>query len=224
MDMRQESRIKKLGVFTLADGKELGLSQQDISRLVAAKDLRRVGRGIYLHPDAKLDQDVGFQIASAKFGAESAIGGLSALCHYNLAEQVPGQVWVLVPPDKRTRSRGYKLIRTKTNLDREIVNEKGYRIASLERAVLEGLKYISKVGERTAVKAARDALAGRLTTEMKLGKAAKELGLESVLTKYLEVITPVTPGPLEIETHSILQHSAGETKRCVFLCIFCKRT
>lgn len=61
-----------------------------------------------------------------------------ALYHYNLAEQVPGQVWVLVPPGKRTRVRGYKLIRTKTRLDREIVDERGYRIVTVERAVLEG--------------------------------------------------------------------------------------
>lgn len=147
MDKHQESTIKKSGIFTLAQGKEIGLSQQDISRLVAAKDLKRVGRGIYLHPDAQLDSDVGFQIASAKFGPEAAIGGLSALYHNNLAEQVPGQVWVIVPPKKRTRVRGYKLIRTTTRLDREIVNEKGYRIVTVERAVLEGLKFITKIGE-----------------------------------------------------------------------------
>lgn len=190
MNKRQESAIKKSGIFTLTQGKEIGLSQQDISRLVAAKDLKRVGRGIYLHPDAKLEQDVGFQIASAKFGSETVIGGLSALFHYNLAEQVPGQIWVLVPPGKRTRIRGYKLIRTITRLDREIVNEKGYRIVTLERAVLEGLKLMTKIGERTAIKAARESLAGRETTEMKLAKAAKELGLESVLAKHLEVIAP----------------------------------
>lgn len=190
MDKRQESTIRKSGIFTLAQGKEIGLSQQDISRLVAAKNLQRMGRGIYLHPDAVLDKDVGFQIASAKFGREVAIGGLSALYHYNLAEQVPGQIWVLAPPEKRTRVRGYKLIRTKTRLDREIVNEKGYRIVTLERAVLEGLKLKTKIGERTAIKAARESLANRETTEMKLAKAAKELGLESVLAKYLEVIAP----------------------------------
>lgn len=190
MDKHQKSTIKNRGIFTLAQGKEIGLSQQEISRLVAAKDLKRVGRGIYLHPDAKLDRDVGFQIASAKLGPESAIGGLSALYHYNLAEQVPGQVWVLVPPGKRTRLRGYKLIRTKTRLDKGIVHEKGYRIVSVERAVLEGLKFITKIGERTAIKAARESLASRQTTEMRLAKAAKELGLESVLVRYLEIITP----------------------------------
>ncbi|HMQ02747.1 MAG TPA: AbiEi antitoxin N-terminal domain-containing protein [Pyrinomonadaceae bacterium] len=190
MDTQQESKVKKLGVFSLAQGREIGLSQQEISRLVASKDLKRVGRGIYLHPEAKLDGNVGFQVAYAKFGPDAAIGGLSALFHYNLSEQVPGEVWVLVPPEKRTRVQGYKLLRTKTSLDKEIVDEKGYRIVTVERAILEGLKLITRIGERTAIKAAREALANRHTSEIRLARAAKELGLESVLGKYLEVITP----------------------------------
>lgn len=190
MDRRPETKLKRLGVFTLAQGKALGMSQQDISRLVASKDLIRLSRGVFLHPDANLDRDVGFQIAFSKFGPNSAIGGLSALYHYNLAEQVPGEIWVLVPPDKRTKINGYKLIRTKTKLDKEIEDDKGYRIVTVERAILEGLKFITKIGERTAIKAARESLAQRKTTEAKLARAAKELGLESVLVKYLEVITP----------------------------------
>ena len=186
----QVLKLKKLGVFTLAQGKAAGISQQDISRLVATKDLVRLDRGIYLHPKTSLDKDVGFQIAYSKFGPESAIGGLSALYHYNLAEQVPGEIWVVVPAEKRTREKGYKLIRTKTSLDKQIIDEKGYRIVTVERAVLEALKFSTKIGERTAVKAAREALATRKTTEAKLAKAAKELELESVLAKYLEVIVP----------------------------------
>ena len=63
MDRQQAPKLKKLGVFTLAQGKATGISQQDISRLVAAKDLVRLGRGIYLHPNAHLESDVGFQVA-----------------------------------------------------------------------------------------------------------------------------------------------------------------
>jgi len=190
MDKHQVPKLKKLGVFTLDQGKSLGISQQDISRLVAAKDLVRLGRGIYLHPKASLDNDVGFQIAYSKFGSNSAIGGLSALYHYNLAEQVPGEIWVMVPPEKRTRETGYKLIRTKTRLDKQIVDEKNYRIVTVERAIVEALKFITKIGERTAIKAAREALANGRTTEAKLAKAAKELELESILAKHLEVIVP----------------------------------
>lgn len=190
MNKQQESRIKTLGIFTLTQAEGIGLSQQDLSRLVTAEKIKRVARGIYLHPEADLEGDVGFQIACVKFGPDAAIGGLSALSHYNLIEQVPGHTWVMVHTDRKTRESGYKLVRTKVSLDKGVVTENGYRIVSLERAILEGLKFITKVGERTAVKAARDALAKRLTTELKLGKAAKELGLESVLAKYLEVIVP----------------------------------
>ena len=81
----QVLKFKKLGVFTLAQGKAAGISQQDISRLVATKDLVRLDRGIYLHPKTSLDKDVGFQIAYSKCGPGSASGGLSAVYHYNLA-------------------------------------------------------------------------------------------------------------------------------------------
>lgn len=190
MNKQQESSLKRLGIFTLAQAEECGLSQQSLSRLVETEKIKRVARGIYLHPEADLEGDVGFQIAFAKFGPDAAIGGLSALFHYNLTEQVPGHVWIMVPSKKRSSEYGYKLIRTKVKLDRGVVTENGYCIVSLERAILEGLKFITKIGERTAIKAARDALAKRQTTELKLGKAAKELGLESVLTKYLELIVP----------------------------------
>ena len=190
MDNRQASKLKKLGIFTLEKAVAVGLSQQELSRLVTAEKLKRLARGIYLHPEADLQGDVGFQVACAKFGPEAAIGGLSALFYYNLAEQVPGHTWVMVPTERKTRESGYKLIRTKVSLEKGIVRENGYRIVSIERAILEALKFIRKIGERIAVKAARDALSKRKTTELKLGRAAKELGLESALIKYLEVIVP----------------------------------
>jgi predicted transcriptional regulator of viral defense system len=190
MNKQQELKLKKLGIFTLHQAEEIGLSQQNLSRLVESEKIKRVARGIYLHPEADLEGDVGFQIACAKFGSDAAIGGLSALFHYNLAEQVPGHIWLMVPTDRKTREPGYKLIRTKVSLDKEVIIKNGYRIVSIERAILEGLKFITKIGERTAIKAARDALAKRQTTELKLGKAAKELGLESILIKHLEVIVP----------------------------------
>ncbi|HCA56581.1 MAG TPA: hypothetical protein DEP46_01220 [Blastocatellia bacterium] len=190
MEKRQQQHIRKIGVFTLAQGKAAGISQQDISRLVAKRELVRLGRGIYLHPKPSLGKDVGFQIAYSKFGPGSAIGGLSALYHYNLAEQVPGELWVIVSPEKKTRETGYKLIRTKTRLDNQIKDEKGYRIVTVERAVLEGLKFITKIGERTAIKAAREALAQKTITEVSLARCANELRLETILAKHLQVIAP----------------------------------
>lgn len=189
MNKQQESKLKKMGVFTRSQAEAMGLSHQSLSRLVKEDKIIRVGRGMYLHSGSRLGRDIDYQVACTKFGPKSVVGGLTALFHYNLIEQVPGQVWVLVPPTQVTHTRLYRLVRTKIKLDRGIISKNGYRIVTIERAVLEGLKMAKKIGERTAVQAARTALATHQTTEGKLGRAAKELGFDSVLTRYFEVIT-----------------------------------
>lgn len=189
MSPAQDTKLRRLGLFTLAQAKKLGVDQPSLSRLVQEGALNRVSRGIYLHPKASIAPDtIAFQIAQAKFGEDAAIGGLSALFHYNLVEQVPGQTWIIVPPRTHTTERLYRLIRTKIDTKTGIISKNGYRIASIERALIEALKFSSKIGERTALKAVRQALAKRLTTEAKLGHMAKALKLESTLERYFEVI------------------------------------
>jgi predicted transcriptional regulator of viral defense system len=161
---------------------------------VKEEKIYRLDRGIYLHPKSIFTREIDFQIAFKKFGPNSAVGGLTALFHYNLATQVPKQTWVLVPPEKRVSSKSFRLIRTKTSLNIGIIEGDGYRLVSIERAIAEGFKLASKIGERTAIKACRIAIQQRLTTINKIGKMAKELGLESYFTKYFEAIIGAIEG------------------------------
>ncbi len=188
MTKQQELKLKKFGLFTLSQAKEVGISHQDLSRLVKEDKVLRMGRGIYRHTTAPVNREIDFQVACTMFGPNSAVGGLSALFYYNLAEQVPLQTWVLVPPEKRSREKGYRLIRTQTPLNVGIIKGNNYRIVSIERAIAEGLKLATKIGERTAIKAARDAIKQKQTTLSKIGRMAKDLGLDSYLTKYFESI------------------------------------
>lgn len=189
MTKKQEKQLIKQGLFSTGDAEKAGISRPTISRLVQQGTLLRVGRGLYIHNRAKSSPtEIGFQIACAKFGPQSAIGGLSALFHYNLIEQVPQQTWIIVPESKTTRALGYRLLRIKTDRSVGIVKKDRYRIVSLERALVEGLKLSSKIGERTALRAVREALSRRLTTEKKLGEMAKALGLLSAVTRHAEAI------------------------------------
>lgn len=189
MTKTQEKQLIKRGLFSTGDAEKLGLSRPAISRLVQQGTLLRVGRGQYMHKNAKSSPtEIGFQIACAKFGPQSAIAGLSALFHYNLIEQVPQQTWVLVPESKTTKALGYRLLRTKVSRTVGIVDKDRYRIVSLDRALVEGLKLSSKIGERTALRAVREALSKRMTTEKKIGEMAKALGLFSVFVRYSEAI------------------------------------
>ncbi len=188
MTPQQESKLKKKKIFTLTEAESIGLSRQDVAKLVNEGKLLRMERGIFSHPKAKVDREIDFQIACTKLGSDVVVGGLSALFFYNLIEQVPQQVWVLVPQNKKTKSRFYRLIRTKTPLDKGIIEADGYKIVSLERAIIEGFKLATKIGERTAIKAARSAIQQNQTTLKKIGNTAREIGLNSYFTRYFETI------------------------------------
>lgn len=194
MNPKQESQLKKLGLFSIADAEQIGISQQDLSRLVREEKIHRMERGIYLHPKAKVPREIDFQIACTKFGPKAVIGGLTALFYYNLSNQVPQQTWILVSPEQRTSSKGYRLIRTKIPLNVGVIQGNGFRIVSIERAIAEGFKLASKIGERTAIKAARIAIQQKQTTLKKVGVMAKELGLDAYLTKYFEAIIGAIEG------------------------------
>ncbi|MBP7845787.1 MAG: type IV toxin-antitoxin system AbiEi family antitoxin domain-containing protein [Proteobacteria bacterium] len=194
MTPSQEAKLRKLGPFNLYQAEEIGISHQELSKLVKEDKIHRMERGIYLHPKAKITREIDFQIACTKFGPEAVVGGLTALYYYNLANQVPQQTWLLVPPKQRTSAKGYRLIRTKTPLEIGVVEGDGYRIVSIERAIAEGFKLASKIGERTAIKAARIAIQQRLTTLKKIGVMSRKLGLDSSLTKYFEALIGAIEG------------------------------
>ena len=191
--MQFESTLKSLKMRGLLTTQELqkclGVSQPTISRLVKNGALRRFGHGLYAHPDWEIPpEEIDFAVACAKFGPTSAIGGLSALFHYGLLDQPPHQVWVVVSPKKADLNRFYRTLRTKTSIKHGIDTFKFYRITSIERTLLEALKFASKIGPRIAITAARTALQKGLTSEKKLGETAQKLKLQAVLEKHWEAI------------------------------------
>lgn len=190
MTRSQEAKLKKQGLFRIDDAKRIGISQPMLSRLVGQGKLTRVGRGIYIHPEARITAETaGFQIAQAKFGETVAIGGLSALAHYNLTEQVPTETWVVVPPEIWTKEKGYRLLRTKSDMEIGIDMREGFRIVSVERALIEGLKFATKIGEVTALKAVRAAIKNKQTNMAKLRKMASALKLDAILARHIEAIS-----------------------------------
>lgn len=188
MTKSQETQLVKKGIFTLQDAEKIGLPQYAISRLVKSGTINRVGRGLYIHANAKATSQTTFEVATAKFGPHSAIGGMTALYHYNLIEEVPSQTWIVVPPNVWTKEKGFRLMRTKSGTDVGINAEKGFRIVSIERALIEALKYSTKIGASVAIKAVRNAIKEKATTMNKLRKMATDLKMDSVLARHIESI------------------------------------
>lgn len=184
-------QFRDLGVFQITDAKRLGVSQSTLSRWALAGKVRSVGRGLYLHPESKISNDeLDYIVAVNRLGPQSVIGGMTALFHYGLMEQVPQRIWVLVPYHVKTMDPLYRCIRTKTDPKQGVVDHGTYQITGLERTLVEAFRYSSKIGLRVALRATRTALAERRTTLQKIYREAKALGLEKFVEKYWEALVP----------------------------------
>lgn len=183
--------LKGRGVFRAADAKRLGISQPSLSRFVSEKRLECVAPRLYLHPESALQgEEREFAVACARFGGESVIGGLTALFYYQLIEQVPHRVWVLVPYSRTSPEKLYRCIRTKTDPKEGVENRRHFRITNIERTLVEAFKFSGKIGLRLAFRATREAIHQKRTTLPKIYRQAEKLGMRKMMEKYWEALVP----------------------------------
>ncbi len=164
---------------------KLNISRQTLSRWVTQGKIIHLSYDLYIHVNHQIPHEIlSFTIACKKFGPSSAIGTLSALFHYRLIDDPPSQVWVITPPQKTNHNPAYNILRTKISLEYGINSFELYKITNIERTLIETLHFSSRIGEKTALHAARRALQNTLTTEKKLAEMATKLKLENVLKKH----------------------------------------
>lgn len=185
-----KAALAGLGVFRTAQAEALGLSRWTIARLAERGDLVRLEKGIYHHRDAAVDvATLDFTVACLRLGPEAIIGGLTSLFHYVLIEQIPTQVWVLVPRSNKGKFPQYRVLNTKHDPRIGVVDHGSFRIASVERSIVEAFAYQTKIGLAIAIGAGRTALRERKTTEKSLWEMGEVLGRVDVMRNHWEALT-----------------------------------
>lgn len=187
---RPEDVLRDFGVFRTADAINSGISQPTVSRLAMKGVLVRLEHGLYHHKDADIDlSTLDFCVACTRLGADSLIGGLTALFHYVLIPQVPQQTWVMVPHKNQGKFPQYRIMHTKHDPKVGVEDHGHYRIVTIERAIVEAFRYSTKMGYQIALTAARTALQEEKTSEKKIYETAKQLSLWQIMVKNWEAIT-----------------------------------
>lgn len=183
-------RLNTMGIFNVKDAERAGLSRATLSRMVKAGSLQSIAVGVYKMPGMDIDpNEQDFIVACMRCGPDAAIGGITALFHYGFIDEVPDRIWLVVPPTVRSANSGYRLLRSQHSPRLGVIRHKRYRIVSPERAILEALRYSSKIGEGMAIGAARRALKGQHVARKTLYDLAKRLGLTRVLENHWEAIS-----------------------------------
>lgn len=177
-------------VFSWKEASKTGIPRRTFQRFLREGIIQQVRRGYYVHEKTEIPaNELDYVVACKHFGPSAVIGGMTALFHYGLTENVPRRVWVLVPSERRSGPRLFRCIRTKVPSNVGVVENRHFRITTIERTIVDAFKFSTKTGLGNAVKAARTAISERKTTAEKIARQAREMGLIKVIEKNWEAIS-----------------------------------
>jgi len=175
--------------FTWAEAKALGVSWNEIQRLLKAGTIERLSRGIYRVTADDIDEEEQFRIATLRAGGESAVCLVSALAHYGLTDAIPRTVWLMVPAEKHLRFTGIKLFRKRSpQFETGVINANGYSITTLERTLAECLTERKRIGSNIAIAAVREATKKKSTSLGKILDMASALKIDKRIRPIIEAM------------------------------------
>ncbi len=185
---------KKQGVLRPRDLEEQGIPRHYAYLLHRAGKLRRVGRGLYIHPDNPPTENHSLALIG-KRSPESVVCLLSALRFHELTTQLTSETWVAIHPKARppkisefplrvVRFSGQALT---VGVEDHILEGVTVHVTNPAKTVADCFKYRNKIGRDVAVEALRDAIEQRKATVQELDHFAHICRVASVMRPYLEL-------------------------------------
>lgn len=164
-----------------------------LSRLCASGELTRTGRGLYVSATGNITEK--HTLAQvAKVVPHGVVCLLSALQFHGLTTQIPGEVWLAIPPKARRPRQNTVSIHAvyfsgpslKEGIEEHVIENVPVRVYSAAKTVADCFKARNKVGLDVALEALRDYWRKRKGTVDELWHHAKVCRVSNVMKPYLE--------------------------------------
>lgn len=186
---------KDIGVLRPRDLTAHGISRHYLARLVAEGTLLRVGRGLYMLPDAPITENHTFAEASKRV-PNAVVCLLSALRFHELTTQSPFQVWLAIENkawQPQVEGLALRFVYFSGNafqagIDTHLIEGVTVQIYNPAKTVCDCFKYRHKIGLDVAIEALRDGLYTRKCTVADLWRYAGICRVQRVMQPYLEAI------------------------------------
>ncbi len=141
--------LLKKPFFSLADAQKQGISRQALANFVKKGIIKRVLTGLYRATDYEIK--VEFEWENLALIAASIPRGviclISALCYYDLTDQIMREVWIAVPfnslPPKRPNTRIVRMRNIALGKIKLKLGEYNVQIFDRERCVIDAFRYFS---------------------------------------------------------------------------------
>lgn len=149
---KYSSKIRKIGknpVFTADQARKAGIPSRMLSYFCEKGSIERISRGVYRGEVNRLN--VHFQwedlVISALTIPKGVICLISALCYYDLTDQIMREFWIAVPHSMRKPKRPQtRVIRMRNTQLGQITIKMGnqpLKIFDRERTVVDAFRYLS---------------------------------------------------------------------------------
>jgi predicted transcriptional regulator of viral defense system len=194
--MRTSNQPTLSTVLTAAQARASGISSTQLTRLVRAGKLVRIGRGIYV----KAEDDVSEHRSLAEARAQARKGViclLSALRFHDLTTQAPFQVWLAIGHKDRAPQIDVTSVRIvrfsgtalTEGIEHHTIDGVDVPVYSVAKTVADCFKFRFKIGLDVALEALREALSRRKATPDEIMRFARVCRIANVIRPYLEAST-----------------------------------
>ena len=159
------------GYFTAQQARKVGFTWERLSENAANGKFIRIQQGIYRlshFPGSRFED---LFIAWLSAGVNSVISHESALVVYELSDQLPSEIHVILPRNSSRRKKGFQ-IHTNALSPEEITWREGLRVTTVERTLVD--VYSGGIAHEQVGLAVRQAIQrGLITPETLLNQAGK---------------------------------------------------
>jgi len=187
--------LRRRGTARSRELEALGVARRQLSRMVAAGRLVRVGRGHYALPGYRGGEHEAL-LAVARRAPGVVFCLLTALRLHELTTQAPFEVWIAIGNKEHPPRLDYPPLRTvrlsapslAAGVETRRIDGTTVRVTSPAKTVADCFKFRNKVGLDVALEALREARRTRKASADDLWRYARINRVANVMRPYLEAV------------------------------------
>lgn len=194
-DRKITQLLHRSGTVRARELEALGVARRQLSRMVAAGRLTRVGRGLYALPGYRGGEHEAL-LAVARRAPGILFCLLTALRLHELTTQAPFEVWIAIGNKDHPPRLDYPPLRTvrlsapslAAGVETRRIDGVAVRVTSAAKTVADCFKFRNKIGLDVALEALREARRSRKAGADDLWRYARINRVANVMRPYLEAI------------------------------------
>ncbi len=185
--------LLKEPMFKASEARSRGIPPRMLAHFCQKGVIERVGRGLYRVAEAASGVNLDFEelVLTVASIPKGVICLISALCYYNLTDQIMREYWIAIPNTDKSPKRPHTRIVRMRNMSLGLTTVKMGRykvkIFDRERTIVDSFRYLS---DEIAIKALQAYLqpSGKKKADLpKLSRYAKELRIN--INSYIMALT-----------------------------------